>query len=314
MSEMKSTRDGYGEALVELGGLDPNVVVLDADLAESTRTSKFRDAFPDRFFNMGIAEQNLMNTAAGLAACGKVAFASTFAIFASGRAWEQIRNTIAAARLNVKVVSSHGGVCVGPDGMSHQCVEDISLMRTIPNMRVIVPCDYTEAKKAIMAVAAAEGPFYVRMGRQKSLLITSPEDPFEIGVADVIRDGGDLSIIACGIMVANALAAVDILQKEGIDARLINMHTIKPIDREAVTAAARETGALVSAEEHSIIGGLGSAVSEVVVEECPVPVKMVGVCDRFGQSGEPDELMKEYGLDAERIAEAAREVLGRKRG
>lgn len=312
MTEMKATRDGYGEALVELGAENADIVVLDADLAESTRTSKFRDAYPERFFNMGIAEQNLMNTAAGLAACGKVAFASTFAIFASGRAWEQIRNTIAAARLNVKIVSSHGGVCVGPDGMSHQCVEDISLMRTIPNMRVIVPCDYWEARKAVVAVASEEGPFYVRMGRQKSPVITGPGDEFVVGRAAVLREGRDLSIIACGLMVAHALQAADRLGEEGVSARVVNMHTIKPIDGKTVAEAARETGALVTAEEHSVIGGLGSAVSEVVVRECPVPVEMVGVCDLFGQSGTPDELLREYGLQADDIAAAARRSLERK--
>ena len=312
MGEMKATRDGYGEALVELGGVNENIVVLDADLAGSTRTSKFRDAFPDRFFNMGVAEQNLINTAAGLAACGKVAFASSFAIFASGRAWEQVRNTVAAARLNVKIVSSHGGVSVGPDGLSHQSVEDISIMRTIPNMRVVVPCDYWEAKKAVKAAAAENGPFYIRMGRSKSPVLTSEDDPFEIGVAVVMREGTDVSIIACGIMVEAALRAAEELGETGVSARVIDMHTIKPIDGSAVINAARETGAIVTAEEHSVIGGLGSAVSEIVVGECPVPVKMVGIQDRFGQSGHPDDLMREYGLEAKDIVASARDVLKRK--
>lgn len=311
MGLKKAIRDGYGEALLELGRHNRNVIVLDADLAESTRSGVFAKAFPARFFNTGIAEQNMVNIAVGLALCGKTVFASSFAIFASGRCWEQLRNSLAATRANVKIVASHGGITVGPDGLSHQCVEDISLMRTIPNFTVIVPCDWLEAKRAVLASAEVQGPVYIRTARPKTEQLTDEQTPFVIGKAVRMREGGDLAIIACGIMVGAALEAARRLEGEGIKAAVINVHTIKPLDAQVVIEAARVCGAIVTAEEHSVIGGLGSAVSEVVTGNCPVPVEMVGVRDRFGQSGEPDELLAKYSLTAEDICKAGLRALSR---
>jgi len=314
MGVAKAIRDGYGEALLELGRSDRNVVVLDADLAESTRSSVFRRAYPERFFNAGIAEQNMINMAVGLALSGKTVFASSFAIFATGRCWEQLRNSVAATRANVKVVASHGGLTVGADGLSHQCVEDFSLMRTIPHFTVIVPCDWLEAKKAVLAAARMQGPVYIRTSRPKTEQLTTEETPFVIGKSVCLRAGGDVTLIACGIMVGAAVAAAKALAEEGIGASVIDMHTIKPLDARAVIAAARATGALVTAEEHTLIGGLGSAVAETVVGQCPVPVEMVGIHDRFGQSGEPEELLQKYGLTSEEICKAAKRALSRKKG
>lgn len=314
MGTAKAIRDGYGEALLELGRDDRNVVVLDADLAESTRSSVFRDAYPDRFFNAGIAEQNMINMAVGLALSGKTVFASSFAIFATGRCWEQLRNSVAATRANVKVVASHGGLTVGPDGLSHQCVEDISLMRTIPHFAVIVPCDWLEAKKAVLAAARMKGPVYIRTARPKTAQVTAEETPFAIGKSVRLRPGDDVTIIACGVMVGAALEAAGDLASGGIEAGVIDMHTIKPLDAQAVMAAARSTGALVTAEEHSVLGGLGSAVAEATAGQCPVPVEMVGIRDRFGQSGEPGELLRKYGLAPEDICKAAKRAVSRKKG
>jgi transketolase len=312
MSGMKATRDGYGEALVELGGRNRNIVVLDADLADSTRTGMFAKLYPERFFNAGIAEQNMVNMAVGLSLCGKTVFVSSFAIFATGRAWEQLRNSVAATRANVKVVASHGGITVGEDGLSHQCVEDISIVRTIPNFFVVVPCDWMEAKKAVMAAAELKGPVYIRTSRPKTEILTGEDTPFSIGSAIRMRGGEDVSIFSCGIMLGKALKAAEGLAKEGIKAAVWNMHTIKPLDSNAVIDAARQTGALVTVEEHSIIGGLGSAVAELVVRECPVPVEIVGVRDQFGQSGGPEELLRKYGLTAEEICKAAKRAVSRK--
>lgn len=313
MSRKIATRDAYGEALVELGRENPAVVVLDADLSKSTKTALFARAFPERFFNVGIAEQNLMGMAAGLAAAGKIPFASTFAVFATGRAFEQVRNSIAYAGLNVKIGASHAGITVGEDGASHQSVEDLALMRAVPGMTVIVPADAVETRKAVKAAAGREGPVYLRLGRAGVPVLFGPDYPFEVGRAVRLREGRDVALLATGVMVSVALEAADLLQAEGISAEVINLHTLKPLDEEAVVGAARRCGAVVTAEEHSIIGGLGSAVAEVLAEKNPVPMARVGIRDRFGQSGAPEELMREYGLTAGDIAGRAREVLARKR-
>ncbi|QCX34440.1 transketolase family protein [Caloramator sp. E03] len=309
-----ATREAYGKALVELGKENKDVVVLDADLSKSTKTADFAKAFPDRFFNMGIAEGDMMATAAGFATCGKIPFASTFAIFASGRAFEQIRNSICYPELNVKVVATHAGLTVGEDGATHQSVEDLAIMRAIPNMTVICPCDDVETMAAIKEVAAMKGPVYIRLGRSSVPTLNNEADyKFEIGKAVTLREGKDVTIFATGIMVSEALKAADLLEKQGIDAQVINIHTIKPIDEKAVIEAAKKTGAVVTCEEHSVVGGLGSAVCEVLSEYCPVPVKRVGVMDMFGESGKPAELLKEYGLTAENIVEAAKAVVENKK-
>src|SRR3990172_2048848 len=309
---MIATRDAYGEALAELGETNKDVVVLDADLSGSTKTAIFAKKFPERFFNMGIAEQNMMGTAAGLAASGKIPFASTFAIFATGRAWEQVRQSIAYPKLNVKIVATHAGITVGEDGASHQSVEDIAVMRVIPNMTVIVPADGVETKKFINEIVRYRGPVYVRLSRGKSPVVLDDSYSFEIGKGVVLKDGTDVSLIACGVMVYKALQAADILGKEGVSARVINISSIKPIDADLIIRAARETGCVVTAEEHSIIGGLGGAVAETLADNCPVPVKRVGIEDKFGTSGDADLLMELYGLTADNIAKAAREVIKKK--
>jgi transketolase len=310
--EYIATRDAYGKALVKLGSLNPNVVVLDADLSKSTKTHDFMKNYPKRFFNMGIAEQNLMGTAAGLAASGKVAYASTFAVFATGRAFEQIRNSIAYNKLNVKIAATHAGLTVGEDGASHQSIADIALMRALPNMTVIVPADGIEAEKAVLSAAELEGPVYIRLGRSAVPVLYDEGYEFEVGRASVLRQGSDATIMACGIMVAEALQAAEALQEEGISVGVINVSTVKPIDAATVVAAAQATGAVVTAEEHSVIGGLGSAVAEVLAENCPVPLERVGVQDTFGESGKPQELLEKYGLTAANIREAVRKVLKRK--
>lgn len=313
MAEKIATREAYGLALKKLGEKNRDVVVLDADLSKSTKTSEFAKAFPDRFFNMGIAEQNMIGTAAGLAAAGKIPFASSFAIFACGRAFEQVRNSVAYPRLNVKIAASHAGLTVGEDGASHQASEDIALMRAVPNMTVIVPADAVETEAAVMAAAEIDGPVYLRLGRPAVPVIYERENyQFQVGRAITLREGKDATVIACGIMVSVALEAAAQLAEEGLSVRVVNMHTIKPLDREAVRRAAEETGAVVTAEEHSIIGGLGSAVAEVLVETCPVPMERVGVRDVFGESGTPAELMEKYGLTARHVAEAVRKVVQRK--
>lgn len=308
-----STRDGFGEGLVELGKVNKDIVVLSADLTESTRAAWFKKEFPDRFFGMGVAEQDMFGAAAGFALMGKIPFACTFGVFASGRAWDQIRVSIAYMNLNVKIAGTHGGISVGPDGATHQAVEEIALMRIIPNMTVVVPCDALEARRATIEAAGIKGPVYLRLGRSGVPVVTKPDDFFKIGKANTLRDGKDLSIIACGQMVSEALAASDVLAKEGINARVINLHTPKPIDRDAIIKAALETGAIVTAEEHTVMGGMGSAVAEVVSQSCPVPMKMVGMQNRFGISGEPEELFKYFGLKADNIVKAAKEVLQMKK-
>ena len=304
-----ATREAYGKALVKLGKINDNVVVLDADLSKSTKTNDFLKAYPNRFFNMGIAEQNLVGAACGLATAGKIPFASTFAMFATGRAFEVIRNSVCYPKLNVKIAATHAGITVGEDGGSHQSVEDISLMRSIPNMTVLVPADGMEAEKMIFAAAEFDGPMYIRLGRSAVPTIFEEDYNFEIGKGTVLRDGNDVTIIACGIMVNEALKASDILKEQNINARVINMSTIKPIDTELILKAAKETKAIITAEEHSIIGGLGSAVSEVVSEEYPVVVKKVGVKDVFGESGTPAELLEKHGLTAKHIAKSVKEAL-----
>ncbi len=309
MSHFEATRDAYGRALVELGERYENMVVLDADLSGSTRTAKFAEKYPDRFFNLGIAEQNLMNTAAGLALSGKIPFVSTFAIFATGRAWEQVRNTIAYPALPVKIVASHAGLTVGEDGSSHQALEDIALMRVIPNMSVVVPKDGPETVNVLRAIIETPGPVYVRLGRAKVPSLSQPDDQFELGRGEALAEGDDIAFIACGIMVGKALEARKVLQREGISARVINMASIKPLDEDLVIRAAEECGAIVTAEEHTILGGLGGAVSECVTAMHPVPVQRVGVNDRFGQSGGADELLLHYGLSVEGLVEAAGRAL-----
>jgi transketolase len=314
LGESIATREAYGRALVSLGEDNPDIVVLDADLAKSTKTIKFKEQYPDRFFDMGIAEADMMGTAAGLAAAGKVAFASTFAIFATGRAWEQIRNSICYTNLNVKIAASHAGIAVGPDGSSHQAIEDIAIMRVIPNMKVVVPADGVETMKAVATLIKTPGPAYLRLGRSGTPVIYEQDYEFELGKASNLREGTDVTIIAIGTMVQIAGKAAEALAEEGIEARVVNMSSIKPIDISAIVAAAEETGAIVTAEEHSIIGGLGSAVTEIVSESYPVPVLRIGLMDEFGRSGQAGELMEAYGLTAERIVSAAREAVKRKAG
>jgi transketolase len=305
MAEKIATREAYGKTLAQLGMENKNVIVMDADLSKSTKTADFKKVAPERFINMGIAEGNMMAVAAGISTCEKVVFASTFAIFAAGRAFEQIRNSICYPKLNVKVCATHAGITVGEDGASHQSVEDISLMRSIPNMTVISPSDAVETDAAIRAVAAMKGPCFVRLGRSAVPVINdNPEYKFEIGKGVTLREGKDATIVATGIMVDAALEAYNLLVEKGIKVRVINIHTIKPIDAEILVNAARQTGLIVTAEEHSVIGGLGSAVCEVVSERHPVPVIRVGIKDTFGESGKPSELLKAYGLTAEDIVKA----------
>ena len=308
-----ATRDAYGDALVALGKKRDDVVVLDADLSGSTKTAKFAKVFPDRFFNIGIAEQDMIGTAAGLAVGGKLPFASTFAVFATGRAWEQVRQSVCYPNLNVKIVASHAGITVGEDGGSHQSVEDIAVMRVLPNMTVIVPADGPETLQAIEAVAAHKGPCYVRVGRNKVPTLFGEDYRFTIGKAHVFNTGRDAAIIATGIMVAEAIKARDQLKTDGIDAGVINMSTIKPIDVDAVVSAAKHSGAIVTAEEHSIIGGLGGAVAEVLSESFPVPMARIGVKDTFGTSGDQEGLLRHYGMSADDIAAAVKQVIKKKR-
>jgi len=310
--EKQATRDAYGLALVELGHLHNDVVVLDADLSKSTKTADFAKAFPQRFINAGIAEQNMIGMAAGLAAAGKKVFASSFAIFATGRAFEQVRNSLVYAGLDVKVCATHAGITVGEDGGSHQSVEDIALMRSIPGMLVVVPSDGVSTRKALLSLYEYSGPAYVRLGRPAVPVIYPDDAPFEIGRGIKLKEGKDAAIIACGIMVHKSLAAAEVLAGEGINVSVIDMHTIKPLDRDLVLEAARETGAILTVEEHNIIGGLGSAVSEVVSEFQPVRVKRMGIEDVFGQSGTPDELLEYYGLTIERIIDNIHKLINNK--
>ena len=315
MGEKIATRAAYGDALVELGGQYPDLVVLDADLSGSTMTKGFAKAYPDRFFNMGIAEGNMMTVAAGLAAAGKKAFANSFAIFASGRAFEQVRNSIAYPHLNVKVVGSHGGLSVGEDGATHQACEDMAVMRAIPGMVVCCPCDGTEMKAAVKALMDYDGPAYLRLGRSAVEDLTGdlPGYAFQLGKGVTLRDGGDVTIIAVGLMVQEAMKAAETLAAEGIQARVIDMHTVKPLDEELVLKAAKETGCIVTTEEHNIVGGLGSAVAEYLSGVCPVPVVRHGVEDVFGRSGKASEVLAAYGLTADGIVAKVKAALALKK-
>ncbi len=312
MSQKIATREAYGTALVKLGETNPQIVVLDADLSKSTKTATFAKKFPERFFQMGIAEADMMATAGGLALGGKIPFASTFAIFATGRAYEQVRNTIGYPGLNVKIAATHAGITVGEDGGSHQSIEDIALMRAIPGMTVLNPADAVETEKLIIAAAKHQGPVYIRLGRENVPIIFADDYQPEIGKAVKLRDGKAATIFATGIMVEKALQAADELNTQGTTVRVINIHTIKPLDTATVIKAAWETGAIVTVEEHSIIGGLASAVAETVVQNHPVPMEFVGIKDRFGQSGTPADLLTEYGLTTKNIITAVQKAIGRK--
>ncbi len=314
MAEKKiATREAYGSALAEFGS-NPDIIVMDADLSKSTKTDSFKKVYPERFINTGIAEANMITTAAGLATCGKIVFASSFAMFAAGRAFEQIRNSVCYPKLNVKIGATHAGISVGEDGATHQCLEDIGIMRTLPNMVILNPADAIEARAAVKAAIEHDGPVYLRFGRLGvPVIFDEATYNFEIGKGVTLKDGTDVTIMATGLMVADALKAHDMLKDEGISARVINIHTIKPIDRDIIVKASKETGAIVTCEEHNIIGGLGSAVAEVLAEEAPAVLERVGTKDVFGASGTPAELLKAYGLTAEDIAESAKKAIAKKR-
>ena len=307
-----ATREAYGAALLELGSERTDLVVLDADLSGSTKTKAFSQAYPERFFNLGVAEANMIGTAAGLATTGLTVFASSFAMFAAGKPWEQIRQSICVPELNVKIAATHAGLTVGEDGKSHQMLEDITLMRVLPHMRVIVPADGVEAAQAIRAVAAADGPFYVRLSRASTPILFSEDYRFEIGKGAILREGRDLCLVACGVTVAAALQAAHLLAEQGTQARVVNLATIDPIDSDLLVESARQCGAVLTVEEHQIRGGLGDAVAHVLVRQHPVPMDMLGMDDEFGQSGTADELLQHYGLDAESIARRAQSLLQRK--
>ena len=311
MAEKIATRAAYGKALEELAAQEPDLVVLDADLSGSTMTKGFGAEHPDRFFDMGIAEANMVGVAAGLATCGKKPFVNSFAMFAAGRAWEQVRNSVAYPGLNVKVVGSHGGLSVGEDGATHQCIEDLAIMRAIPNMTVLCPCDGNEMKQAVKALLAYDGPAYLRLGRLAVETVTDQVEgyEFQIGKGVLLRDGQDATVVAVGMMVQMALTAADILAEEGISVRVIDMHTIKPLDTEILLAAARDTGCIVTSEEANIVGGLGSAVSEYLTSVCPVPVIRHGVEDEFGRSGAAQKVLEAYHLTPAGIADKVRQAL-----
>lgn len=314
MSDVKkiATRQAYGEALAELGEKYENLVVMDADLAASTKTAIFAKKFPERFFDCGIAEGNMASMAAGLATTGKIVFASSFAMFATGRAYEQIRNSIGYPHLNVKIAASHGGISVGEDGATHQCLEDVSLMRNIPGMVVMVPSDYVEAKAAVQAAVDHNGPVYIRLGRSNVPVINDREDyKFEMGKGVILKEGTDVTVIATGICVDSALRAEELLAADGISARIVNMHTIKPLDEELVIGSAKKTGKIVTVEEHSVIGGLGSAVCDCICKKYPAPVMTIGVQDVFGTSASCDELMRRFRLDGQGVYEQVKEFLGK---
>ena len=300
--EKKATRVAYGETLVELGRENPDIVALDADLSGSTKTAMFAKEFPDRFFNMGIAEQNMINTAAGLASTGKIPFASSFAIFATGRAWEMIRQSVCLGEQNVKVVATHAGVTVGEDGATHQALEDIAITRVLPNITVIVPADYYEARAAVRFAAAYKGPVYIRLSRSETPVVFDETVTFEHGKARILRNGKDLSLFACGVMVGEALAAADMLAENGIEAEVINVSTLKPLDTDTIVQSVSRTGRAVTVEEHNIIGGLGSAVAETLAEHHPAPLKRIGVVERFGRSGKGEDLLELFGLTGKQIA------------
>lgn len=307
-------RDGYGKALLKLCGARQDVMVLDADVSKSTRTSWVHEQYPEHFLNVGISEQDLVGTAAGLALSGMTAFVSTYCVFLCGRAWDQIRTTVCYNNLNVKLGGAHAGISVGPDGATHQSLEDIALMRVLPNMTVLVPCDAVETEKATLAVAEHPGPCFIRFGREPVPVVTAEDTPFEIGKANVMREGADVALIAAGPEVSEALLAADRLAAEGVEAMVVNMHTIKPLDGACIDAAVARCGAVVTAEEHQMAGGLGGAVAEYMAQHCPAPLEPVAVRDTFGESGRPEELVARYGLDAAAIVRAARRVLARKTG
>lgn len=310
MADKIATRESYGNALAELGAKNPDVIVLDADLAAATKTGVFKKAFPDRFFDCGIAESNMVGIAAGLATTGKIPFVSSFAMFAAGRAFEQVRNSVGYPHLNVKIGATHAGITVGEDGASHQCNEDIALMRTIPGMVVMCPSDDIEAKACVMAAAEYEGPVYMRFGRAACPIINDrPDYKFEIGKGSIVKEGKDLTIVATGICVGNALEAAEMLAKDGIDAEVINICTIKPLDEDIILTSAKKTGKVVTAEEHSVIGGLGSAVCDLLSEKYPVPVKKIGMYDVFGESGSAAALLEKYQLDGKGIYSQIKEYL-----
>jgi transketolase len=309
VTENTYIRETYGKTIVELGREYPNIVVLDADLTVSTKTNLFGKEFPNRFFTMGVSEQDMMATAAGFALSGKIPFASTFAVFATGRAWEHIRQSIAFPKLNVKIVATHAGVTVGEDGATHQALEDIAIMRVLPNMTVIVPADAVETEKVIRTIVNHKGPVYVRLARAKFPTIFKKPYKFEIGKATVLRDGKHVTIFAIGIMVYEALEAAKILDKEGISACVVNVSTVKPLDVETIIKSASSTGAVVTAEDHNIIGGLGGAIAEILVENCPTPMKRIGVKDRFGTSGDGIQLLEYFGLKAKNIVHTVHELL-----
>lgn len=305
----KATREAYGDTLIELIDKNKDVVVLDADLAHATKTLGFSQKCPERFFNMGIAEADMIGTAAGLATCGKIPFASTFAVFATGRAFDQVRNTVCYAKLNVKIVGTHAGITVGPDGGTHEAIEDIAIMRALPNMSIIVPSDDVEARAAVLAAAEYNGPVYLRMARVASKTYHAKDYKFEFGKGELVKDGKDITIIATGLMVPKALEAAEKLAESGIEAQVVNIHTVKPLDEELVVECAKKTGRVITAEEANVYGGLGSAVCEVLADKYPVPVKRIGVQDKFGKSGDPNELLEEYGLTAEHMIAVAKEMV-----
>lgn len=312
MSEKIPMRDGYGKALLELIEKNPKVIALDADVAKSTRTVWVRDKHPENFLDVGISEQDMVGTAAGLALGGMLPFAATYGVFLAGRAWDQIRTTVCYNNLNVKLAGAHAGISVGPDGATHQALEDVAIMRVLPHMTVVVPCDAEETRKATLAIAAKEGPCYIRFGREGVPVVTNESTPFELGKARLCREGSAVAIIANGAMVYEAMEAAKELAQEGIEARVINLHTVKPLDVDAVRRAAEETGCIVTAEEHQIHGGMGSAVAEVLSAHHPVPIEMVAVKDTFGESGQPQELMDAYGLNAAQIVASVKKVIARK--
>lgn len=309
MEKLIATRDAYGDGLLELGRKDSDFFVFDADLSCATKTERFAAEFPERFFQMGISEQDMMGTAAGAAAYGMKSFVSTFALFATGRAYEQIRNSIAYPNLNVKIAASHSGITVGPDGGSHQSIEDIALMRVVPNMKVVIPADAKETKQVIESVINIDGPFYIRLGRNPLPKVVSDSYKFEFGKIPVLREGNDITIAASGIMVNEALKAADLLSKESIDVRVLNVNTVKPLDEKTILKAAKETNIIITAEEHSIIGGVGAAISEFLSEKYPIPVYKVGIKDEFGQSGSPEDLMKHYNLTSKDLINKIKSIL-----
>ncbi|MGH7922862.1 MAG: transketolase family protein [Candidatus Dormibacteraceae bacterium] len=308
----KGCRAGFGQALVELGGASEDVVVLTGDLADSTRVAPFAKAYPKRFFDMGVAEQNMMGTAAGLAIAGKVPFLTSYATFSPGRNWDQFRVSVAYTRANVKVVGAHAGLSVGPDGATHEALEDLAMVRVLPGVTVVVPCDFEQARLATHALAAHRGPAYIRFGREDTPVFTSAQTPFQLGRAQLFKDGSDVTLAACGPLVFEALLAAEALAREGISARVINVHTLKPIDVDALQRCASETGCLVTVEEHQVTGGLGGAVAEVLGEHCPVPLERVGMPDSFGESGGASQLLQKWGLTAPAIVTKARRVVARK--